>query len=180
MNETFASRLRMAMIGANLNQMELAERSGASKAAISQYLSGLNIPTAQRMKALADATGVSIDYLMGFEKGGGQPIPSMLRKRISVQDAAKCLGISQQLVRNGLHDGKLPIGVELRGSGTRKRYDIRPHLLRAYAGSELFDAYFGQRHEKTASVLEHRGGCGDAFTECPENQGHFAFATPNR
>lgn len=145
MNETFASRLRMAMIGANLNQAELAERSGASKAAISQYLSGRNIPTTERMKVLADATDVSVEYLMGFEKGGGQPVPAILRKKISVADAAKCLGISQQLVRNGLHDGKLPIGVELRGTGTRKTYDIRPHLLRAYAGAELFDAYFRQK-----------------------------------
>lgn len=155
MSETFASRLRVAMIGAGLNQAELAARSGASRAAISQYLSGRNIPTIDRMKALADATGVSFDYLFGF---GEEKKTDYTLRKISTKDAAKCLGKSEQFVRVGLQRGYLDFGVAVPGTGTRWNYDIRPEKLRAYAGSELFDAYFGQWHEKTASVLEHRGG----------------------
>ena len=66
MNNTFADRLKNAMEQANMSQSTLSEKAGASKAAISQYLSGKNIPGPERVKALADATGVSFDYLMGY------------------------------------------------------------------------------------------------------------------
>ena len=42
--KTFAERLKYAMGEAGLNQSTLSERTGASKAAISQYLSGKNTP----------------------------------------------------------------------------------------------------------------------------------------
>lgn len=64
--KTFAERLKYAMGESGLNQSTLSERTGASKAAISQYLSGKNIPGPERVKVLADATGVSFDYLMGY------------------------------------------------------------------------------------------------------------------
>ena len=67
MNATFAERLKYAMEQADMSQSALSEKAGASKAAISQYLSGKNTPGPERVKALADATGVSFDYLMGYE-----------------------------------------------------------------------------------------------------------------
>ena len=57
---TFAERLKNAMEQANMSQSALSEQAGASKAAISQYLSGKNTPGPDRIKALADATGVSL------------------------------------------------------------------------------------------------------------------------
>ena len=66
---TFAERLKNAMEQANMSQSALSEQAGASKAAISQYLSGKNTPGPDRIKALADATGVSFDYLMGYGRG---------------------------------------------------------------------------------------------------------------
>ena len=42
MNATFAERLKYAMEQANMSQSALSEKAGASKAAISQYLSGKN------------------------------------------------------------------------------------------------------------------------------------------
>lgn len=41
---TFAERLKYAMEQANMSQSALSEQAGASKAAISQYLSGKNTP----------------------------------------------------------------------------------------------------------------------------------------
>ena len=40
--KTFSDRLKFAMAEAGLNQSALSEKTGASKAAISQYLSGKN------------------------------------------------------------------------------------------------------------------------------------------
>lgn len=42
MNATFAERLKYAMEQADMSQSALSEKAGASKAAISQYLSGKN------------------------------------------------------------------------------------------------------------------------------------------
>lgn len=55
MNATFAERLKYAMEQADMSQSALSEKAGASKAAISQYLSGKNTPGPERVKALADA-----------------------------------------------------------------------------------------------------------------------------
>lgn len=65
MTTTFAERLKNAMEQANVSQSDLSRRTGASKAAISQYLSGKNTPNMDRIAALANATGVTLDYLIG-------------------------------------------------------------------------------------------------------------------
>lgn len=77
---TFAERLKNAMEQANMSQSALSEQAGASKAAISQYLSGKNTPGPDRIKALADATGVSFDYLMGY---GAAPVAEPPTKKPS-------------------------------------------------------------------------------------------------
>ena len=105
---TFAERLKNAMEQANMSQSALSEQAGASKAAISQYLSGKNTPGPDRIKALADATGVSFDYLMGY---GAAPVAEPPIKKISVKEAARCMGKSDQFVRIGLQRGLLPFGL---------------------------------------------------------------------
>ena len=67
MNTTFAERLKNAMEQASMSQATLLKQTKVSKAAISQYLSGKNTPSPERIKILADATTVSFDYLMGHE-----------------------------------------------------------------------------------------------------------------
>ena len=68
---TFAKRLKYAMDQAGLKQAGLAEKSSAPRSAISQYLSGRNIPGPERMRALAEATGVSLGFLTGEPPLGG-------------------------------------------------------------------------------------------------------------
>ena len=55
---TFAERLKNAMEQANMSQSALSEQAGASKAAISQYLSGKNEPSKDRKQEIARALGV--------------------------------------------------------------------------------------------------------------------------
>ena len=82
--KTFAERLKFAMAEANLNQSTLSEKSGASKAAISQYLSGKNTPGPDRIKVLADITGTTFDFLMGYTEAPVKDIP-VPNKRITVK-----------------------------------------------------------------------------------------------
>ena len=102
MNTTFAERLKNAMEQADMSQAELSLQSGASKAAISQYLSGKNTPGPERVKALADATGTTFDFLMGYGGAPAKDAPSPVKK-ISVKEAARCMGKSDQFVLSLIH-----------------------------------------------------------------------------
>lgn len=137
---TFADRLRCAMGMVGVNQSALAEKVGVSKAAISQYLSGKNIPGIVRLQALADAVGVSFDYLAGFEATANGVSPVM--KKISVRDAARCMGKSDQFVRIGLQRGFLPFGNAVPGTGNNWSYYISPAKFREYVGVETFNGFF--------------------------------------
>ncbi|MCQ4735567.1 helix-turn-helix domain-containing protein, partial [Anaerotruncus colihominis] len=59
---TFAQRLKYAMEQADLKQSTLSELTGISKPSINQYRSGKNTPGLERVKALADAIGVTFDF----------------------------------------------------------------------------------------------------------------------
>ena len=75
--DTFAKRLKYAMDQAGLKQAGLAEKSGAPRSAISQYLSGRNSPGPERMRALAEDASIPIGFLTGEEKppAGAEPSP---------------------------------------------------------------------------------------------------------
>lgn len=62
------------------------------------------------------------------------------RPRISVENAAKILGVSPQFIRIGLQRGLLPIGSAVKMS-SKWTYHISEHLLNQYIGKE------GKTHE---------------------------------
>lgn len=142
MNTTFAERLKNAMEQADMSQAELSLQSGASKAAISQYLSGKNTPNQERIKALADVTGVTFDFLMGYGAAPVTDAPPPVKK-ISVKEAARCMGKSDQFVRIGLQRGLLPFGNAVPGTGNNWNYYINPAKFREYVGAEAFNTFFG-------------------------------------
>ena len=55
--------------------------------------------------------------------------------RITVEQAAKTLGVSPQFIRIGLQRGTLPIGSAVKMS-SRWTYHISEYLLRQYIGKE--------------------------------------------
>ncbi len=60
----FAERLRELRRQKDLSQSDLGERIGVHLTHISRYERGLSRPTADTLKRLADALGVSGDYLL--------------------------------------------------------------------------------------------------------------------
>lgn len=141
MNVTFAEHLRCVMNHAGMNQVTLSERTGASRAAISQYLSGKNTPSYERIKILAKAVGVPVEYLTGQITDLGFPTHRIVK--VTVRGAARCLGKSVDFVRIGLQQGILPFGVAVPGRGGKWNYDIRPDKFREYVGDEVFNSFFG-------------------------------------
>ena len=61
-----------------LKQAELAERAGLNPSAISQFETGQREPSSENLCKLADALGVTVDYLLGREEP--KPSGSQLKK----------------------------------------------------------------------------------------------------
>lgn len=65
-NDVLPTRLRMERARTNETQKQVAERTGISAPALCHYEQGTRTPTMQTLRKLAEAYGVSLDYLAGF------------------------------------------------------------------------------------------------------------------
>lgn len=130
----FAKRLKEAMEGAKISQTDLASKIGCSKASISQYLSGNNVPTKNRAALIADALDVPFEYLAGKfdELDEGKKL-----NNLPVKMVAKLMGVSDQFVRVGIQQGVLPFGFAVKVSGDRYTYYINPIKFTEYTGIEI-------------------------------------------
>lgn len=137
----FSQRLRMALIRAEMKQAELADQIGAPRSAVSQYLSGKHMPDPGRLQAMAQALGCTAAFLQG-EDSAPEPQPLLLVKNISTAEAARCMGKSNQFIREGLKRGTLPFGAAVPGVGVRFNYYISPARFRDFVGPEVFDQFF--------------------------------------
>jgi hypothetical protein len=62
--------------------------------------------------------------------------------RLSVVDAAKLMGVTQQFIRMGLQQEKLPFGWAVKNSG-RWSYYISPEKFTEYTGIKVPDEVVG-------------------------------------
>lgn len=69
---TLREKLIVSRNKAGLSQMELADRLGVSRQAVSRWESGDTTPTMDKLKALAKLYGVSLDWLFG-DTADGEP-----------------------------------------------------------------------------------------------------------
>ncbi len=65
MPDDFKERLRATREQRGLSQTDLAKATGFQPSAISHFETGNRAPSFDNLKRLADALGVSIDYLLG-------------------------------------------------------------------------------------------------------------------
>lgn len=146
--KTFAERLRYAKQQAGMQQITLAQKVGCSKSAISQYLSGTIYPKKDVVERLANALGVTPEFLEGTEPEKPVPLPP----KLSVKVAAECIGINPARLRQALRCKSLGIGCKDFNIGCafppieedgRWEFDIWTHKLREYVGAARFNEFFG-------------------------------------
>ena len=140
---TYAQRLKQIMDKQGVSQAQLVELTGIGKSSISQYLSGKNIPSAQRSRVFADALGVPVEYLLDLEsdidfEGRG---PSKDTLNVPVPEAAKIMGVTQQFLRESLINGSAPFGFGTIMQGNGRRFFISAPLFFRYLGLEIPDEY---------------------------------------
>ncbi|MEI3064219.1 MAG: helix-turn-helix transcriptional regulator [Oscillospiraceae bacterium] len=78
---TLREKLIVSRNKAGLSQMELAERLGVSRQAVSRWESGDTTPTMDKLKALAKIYGVSLDWLCSDAADRRTPRSSKTRSR---------------------------------------------------------------------------------------------------
>ncbi|ACV63239.1 transcriptional regulator, XRE family [Desulfofarcimen acetoxidans DSM 771] len=76
----FAKRLSLLIKENKASKQAVANAINISRPAISQFASGENLPSAEKLVALADFFGVSIDYLVG--RSDDPRIPNALSNTI--------------------------------------------------------------------------------------------------
>ena len=85
----FQERLLLARRSADISQGELAKRTEMYASDISKMERGRMLPTAPRLRRLAEALGVSSDYLLGLQDAPSaaaapaQPKPQRPRKAVA-------------------------------------------------------------------------------------------------
>ena len=131
---TFAQRLKQTMKERGITQTELSRITGLGKSSISQYVSGKNIPSKANMKIIADALEVSVEWLIGdFEEAES----TSGQKNITVETAAKLMGVGRQFIRVGLQNQTLPFGTAVKMPSGKYRYYISPLKFKQFTGCEI-------------------------------------------
>lgn len=122
----FKDALLNAMCELGLNQRQVCGMTGCSKASVSQYLSGKNVPSEQKQREIAEALGLQSDYFTWPEPEAQhtKTIQRGAMKRMLPETAAKLLGISKEAVRKGLQDGVFPWGYGIHMESGRWMYVI--------------------------------------------------------
>lgn len=117
---SFSEKLKKAVKELNLTQTQIAGMTGKSKASISQYISGKQIPSEEQQRDIAVSLGLEEDY---FSKADDrmpalstQKAKDCIIPRLSVMDAARMMGINHQTVRKGLQQGVFPWGYGIKTS----------------------------------------------------------------
>lgn len=139
---TYAQRLKQVMDKQDMTQAQLAEAAGVGRSAISQYLSGKYIPSAQRSQELADALGVPVEYLLDLDADidlGDRSDKDTLN--VPIAEAAKIMGVTQQFLRDSLINGNAPFGFGTSMQGGGRRFFISAPLFYRYLGLDVPDEY---------------------------------------
>ena len=124
----FDQKLKCAMQELHLNQAQISGLTGKSKASVSQYISGKQVPSEEVQREIATALGLASNYFAKSEKRMDVLPSSELRNkvipRLDVCEAARIMNMSHTTVRAGLQQGVFPWGYAIHTSDNRWTYFI--------------------------------------------------------
>lgn len=132
----FKDALLNAMVELNLNQKQVCGITGCSKASISQYLSGKNIPSEAKQREIAEALGLDPDYFQWPDPNAVKAIQRGQINRFSPEQAGKILGVDKVTIRQGLQQGVFPWGYGIHMPSGKWVYIINADRLMEIEGVE--------------------------------------------
>lgn len=134
----FNEKLKQAMQQLGISQAQVVGMTGIGKSSISQYLSGKNVPTAERQKNIAVSLGLEADY---FEKDDFTV--RLLKKnsggiaQIRTKDVGILMKMSHTTVEEGLKQGVFPWGYAIKTSDNYYRYFINAQRFAEIEGVQV-------------------------------------------
>ena len=135
--KTFAERLKTVMSARNITQSELSKLTGLGKSSISQYLAGKNVPKENVKRKLIEVLDVSAAYFEEYLDCSDDINTSQGLKALTVEQAAKALGKSQQFVRVALQRGIAPFGFAVKVTGEKWSYHISQKRFEEYTAASI-------------------------------------------
>lgn len=110
----FAKNLKEIMARKKITGAMLSRQTGYSKAAISQYMNGINVPSQARVESIAAVLGVTVEELVAepVQKPVEPPCkctvqPYVQQKAtLTCKEAATLLHKHESYVRQGLQEGR--------------------------------------------------------------------------
>ena len=112
----------------DLNQAQMCGLTGKSKASISQYLSGKQIPSEKVQSRIATALGLASDYFAETDEQvfvlPASDVRDKVIPKLDVEKAAELLQMNHVTVRKGLQQGVFPWGYAIHTSEHRWVYFI--------------------------------------------------------
>jgi len=108
--EDFSARLKAAREAKGLSQADLAERTGLQPSAVSHFETGRRAPSFDNLRILADALGVTTDFLLGrqrVEAPAGPTASQMFRdfSKLTAADQERIAEYAKMLARKKKGDG---------------------------------------------------------------------------
>lgn len=134
----FNEKLKQAMQQLGISQAQVVGMTGIGKSSISQYLSGKNVPTAERQKNIAVSLGLEADY---FERDDFTV--KLLKKnsggiaQIRPKDVGTLMRMNHKTVEEGLKQGIFPWGYAIKTSDNHHRYFINAQRFAEIEGVEI-------------------------------------------
>ncbi len=89
---TIGENIKAARIRLGLNQSQLAQMAGITKAAISRYEAGLREPRIEHLRSIANALEVTVGYLEGYEDINSKKVLDAVGRRDS-ESVEKLMGL---------------------------------------------------------------------------------------
>lgn len=138
----FKDRLKQAMQDLGLNQVQVCAMIGKSKASVSQYLSGKQVPSEDVQTTIAISLGLTKDYFTQEEIPPIKAVESVARrtgsiKRLTVEQAAKLLGVDKMTVSKGLRQGVFPWGYGIKTTDKSWTYIINAESFARIEGVQI-------------------------------------------
>lgn len=131
---SFAERLKEAMAEQHITQSELASKIGKGAPSVSQYLSGKSTPRAGVQQLIADTLGCTVEWLNSDDVQEDITEETVSPYSVSIAEAARRMGKSQQFVRVALQSGVAPFGFAVKNKSTYS-YHISRKKFEEYLGT---------------------------------------------
>lgn len=160
MKSVFMQRMKETMQEKGIRQTDLVEKTGIDKGALSSYMNGRYMPNAEKFAKIANALGVSADYLLGKEEAQTEKPPKIHEVSVLGKVAAGVPISAQEDIIGSIWTDKECFALKVKGDSMSPRImDGDIVLVKKQESAEDGDLVIAEiEGEATCKVLKRSHG----------------------